>query len=337
VDVAVSDLEALADTFEDAKFVVLLRNGEDAIFSLLEATPFTAGGLGLELYSRRYPLSRLRACATLWVECMEKVLALEQRHPQRCERVHYEDLVSEPEKTLRQLCEFLDVPWSAALLDVDGALRNGTRQEDDDYKVWEECSFSTRSIGRGRHLPLADLPSELRERMQLAQARCEKPSHLRDSTKRTLDGRVWPSLITGGIGVRIVGSQREDASAAVASLRLEVGELLRSRIANRLNDQGLVVHGEPFDREISLEVEEDPFPFVVNFATGGLSRSRASGCARVITDAETILGIAKGTCHPAVARMHRRMRVCGADGRQVTDPDAERAVISLLRPKEELP
>ncbi len=56
--------------------------------------------------------------ALSWKRGLELALACEQRYPGRVHVVCYEELVAEPERIVRALCEFLGKPYSDALLEV---------------------------------------------------------------------------------------------------------------------------------------------------------------------------------------------------------------------------
>jgi len=72
-----------------------------------------------------------RLAETIWRTCNQNVLDL-QRHlgEARVHRLHYEDLVSQPEATLTNLCAFLGIPFEPALLSpYEGQrLTDGTHQ-----------------------------------------------------------------------------------------------------------------------------------------------------------------------------------------------------------------
>jgi hypothetical protein len=66
----------------------------------------------VRLWLNYHPFSMLR----LWCSATREALAL-QTH-ERFRIVRYEDLITEPEETIKPLCEFLDLDYSSEMLDV---------------------------------------------------------------------------------------------------------------------------------------------------------------------------------------------------------------------------
>lgn len=103
-DIATLDKMHIANTwFEDARFVHLVRDGRDVALSH-QTMPFGAGNI-LE-------------CAQAWRFRVEKNLRMGAMvGSERYYLVRYEDLVLQPDKTLRGLCEFLAVPYAKEMLE----------------------------------------------------------------------------------------------------------------------------------------------------------------------------------------------------------------------------
>jgi hypothetical protein len=94
------NLPRLLAMFPTARYLHLLRDGRDAISSMM------ARGRALKTATRR------------WVTSVEQVVALQPRvPPRRFLEVRYEQLVSEPETTLPRICAFLDVGYTSRMLD----------------------------------------------------------------------------------------------------------------------------------------------------------------------------------------------------------------------------
>jgi hypothetical protein len=98
----VQHIPMLAALFPDARFVHVIRDGRDVALSF-RRLPFGPDTLDeAALFWRSRTLTGRRAGASLG--------------PKRYLEVHYEDLAREPEKHLRQICEFIDIPYDPAML-----------------------------------------------------------------------------------------------------------------------------------------------------------------------------------------------------------------------------
>lgn len=93
--------EKLGDVLPNARFVFLVRDGRDVINSLLQR-----GWQGWSIYQRsRY-----------WSNAVLKMLNYKRHNPGRSILIKYEDLVKSPEKTLRQVTDFLEMPYDEGML-----------------------------------------------------------------------------------------------------------------------------------------------------------------------------------------------------------------------------
>ena len=93
-------LERLLDVFPDAQFLHVYRDGCDLVYSHLR------GGL----------YSRLDEAAKRWLHVERQTRRFAQRHAAQSVDVRYEDLVSNPEGTLRGVCSFLGVDFEPEML-----------------------------------------------------------------------------------------------------------------------------------------------------------------------------------------------------------------------------
>ncbi|MBT9569022.1 MAG: sulfotransferase [Thiobacillus sp.] len=99
--------------FPEAKIIHVLRHPLDAVLSAY-FTPF--------LFGNEWSM-RLLDTAQMFVQTWHHVEAMKTLPGLRFTRVRYEDLVTAPERALRQILEFLDLPWSAACLDFHKSTR----------------------------------------------------------------------------------------------------------------------------------------------------------------------------------------------------------------------
>ncbi|MEO8092364.1 MAG: sulfotransferase [bacterium] len=93
-------MRRIARTLPEARFVHLIRDGRDAALSRARAS------------GKRV---RPQKAAARWRERIEQTRAQAARVPHYCE-VRYEDLVREPEPTLRRILSFVDLEWDPAVL-----------------------------------------------------------------------------------------------------------------------------------------------------------------------------------------------------------------------------
>lgn len=95
-------MESLARALPEARFIHLIRDGRDVAASL-RGLPFAPGD------------GSVRTIAAAWRD----TIAATRRTGERLQdyrEVRYERLVREPEAVLRELCEFLDLPFHAGML-----------------------------------------------------------------------------------------------------------------------------------------------------------------------------------------------------------------------------
>lgn len=95
-------LNVLAAAFPEARFVHIIRDGRDVAASLTGLS-FAPGDGGIE------------AVATVWRDGIARARAAAESVPHYYE-LRYEDLATKPERTLRELCEFLDLAFDPAML-----------------------------------------------------------------------------------------------------------------------------------------------------------------------------------------------------------------------------
>lgn len=91
----------IAELLDEARFVHLIRDGRDVALSLMEV---------------HFGPEDVRGAAERWTKWIAKA----RRHAQRVDHyleLRYEDLVTETEPALRRICEFIELPWDAAVLD----------------------------------------------------------------------------------------------------------------------------------------------------------------------------------------------------------------------------
>jgi Sulfotransferase family len=100
-------IDMLFTLFPTAQFIHMIRDPRDAFCSVRERAAKT---------TPRWATKTPRGTAAEWCRGIDCGLAWRE-HPERYREVRYEELVSQPEATLRSLFAFLGEPWSASVLE----------------------------------------------------------------------------------------------------------------------------------------------------------------------------------------------------------------------------
>lgn len=119
-------------TFPEARYLHLLRDGRDAISSMVKR------GRSIEDATSR------------WIASVRQALALQSRlEPAQFLEIRYEDLVSQPSGTLQSICAFSDIAFTDEMLDF---WRSPTTIEDKHYEHHRNLArpIFTSSIGKWR-------------------------------------------------------------------------------------------------------------------------------------------------------------------------------------------
>ncbi|KAM9733825.1 protein-tyrosine sulfotransferase 1 isoform 1-T1 [Menidia menidia] len=103
---ALKSLSYLAKIFPRAKFVLMIRDGRASVHSMISRKVTIAG----------FDLGSYRDCLTKWNRAIETMYTQCLEAADKCLPVHYEQLVLHPEKWMRTLLKFLDIPWNEAVL-----------------------------------------------------------------------------------------------------------------------------------------------------------------------------------------------------------------------------
>ncbi len=91
--------------FPEARFVHIVRDGRAVCASIkhLDWGPNNA-----------YSASRY------WAERLQQALTVESAEADNCQRIYFEELVSEPEHSLKHLCSLIDIPYKDEMVDGGG-------------------------------------------------------------------------------------------------------------------------------------------------------------------------------------------------------------------------
>jgi hypothetical protein len=148
----VAHLELLASAWPDARFLVLHRHCMDFILSGLEAQPWGLTDYGFSEFSVKAPGDDVTALAAYWIDRSTKMLRFEERAPERCLRIRYEDLVSKTDDVVSGLWAFLGTePLVDAVQQAFSGPHDGSGPAD--YKVWYTSRVHGDSVGHGARVP----------------------------------------------------------------------------------------------------------------------------------------------------------------------------------------
>jgi protein-tyrosine sulfotransferase len=152
--------ELLADLYPGAQFICLYRHCLDVVVSAMEACPWGLNGYGFEPYIASSPGNGVAAISSCWLDRTMPIIEFQQRHPDRCHGIRYEDLVTAPEQVAASLFDFLDVQQVPGISTACFSTDHETRGPGD-HKIWFTSSVNDDSLGRGRRVPVAMIPPEL--------------------------------------------------------------------------------------------------------------------------------------------------------------------------------
>ena len=229
----------IAEIYPEARFICLYRHCMDMIASALEAWPWgialgpnwaTSIAPILNHFAARHPGDTVSAVAEYWLECSHRVAAFEQHHADRCYRLRYEDLVSEPEAVTADLFGFL------GLTQVPGITRTCLRAGHDtgpsDAKIWFTSDIGRGSVGRGTVVPARRIAPQVRAGMNemLAALGYRPVDEHWDQLAGPADPRADPPAAQTADDVRAAGpavapgpAERRELAAAVRGLQRRMG------------------------------------------------------------------------------------------------------------------
>lgn len=149
----------LAHVYPGAQFICLYRHAMDVVVSAIEAAPWGLSGYGFDSYVAGAPGNTVLAAASCWLDQTTAIIDFQDKHPDRCHGIRYEDLVTAPEQVAGELLTFL------GLTPVPGITQTCLQQDHDirgpaDHKIWFTSQISTASLGQGARVPVGMLPPE---------------------------------------------------------------------------------------------------------------------------------------------------------------------------------
>lgn len=131
----INHMEAILKVFPQAQFVHMLRDGVDVIHSWLEH------GLYKE---------DIKNAAHRWKQAVAISQGFGNKHPDRIIEVRYEELCQNPEKVVRDLCNFLSIQYEDDLLSRSDHHDEMRKAQSVEHFQNAFKSITTDSIGKGR-------------------------------------------------------------------------------------------------------------------------------------------------------------------------------------------
>ena len=154
--------ELLTRIYPATRFICLYRHPMDMISSGLEACPFGLSGYGFDQYIAGSPGNAVMALGRYWHDQARGIAEVEEKHPDLCHRVRYEDMVREPERIAAGIFDFIGVgrvPGIAQAVFAHEHERFGPA----DHKIWHTGRISPDSIGRSDSVPIGLIPPPILE------------------------------------------------------------------------------------------------------------------------------------------------------------------------------
>jgi len=295
--------------FPDARYLVLHRHALDFAMSCLRFSTYGFYLQVVEDYVRKDHRNFLRPLLQAWNDKTAELLEFERRHPDRCCRLRYEDLVAAPDATLERLCDFLGVERVPDLVARTFSSPHQQRAYHGDPKAYYSHGISDSSIGCGAELNVSALrlvPAEHLERMNALLTTLSYPAV-----------EISASGIDLHLGRQPAGGPQETPSRAP--------EEFFSRLRQRLRE-----------RPVPSGVAGAAFTFVLTGEAGGawtvdLSQTPAQvlndGSAPVVLTLATsdFADIVCGRLNPALAFEQGKLKLGGE-----ADPGRLRDLLSLL-------
>jgi protein-tyrosine sulfotransferase len=160
--------DLMAEIYPQARFICLYRHCMDVITSYVAAMPWGLSQsvpeqpafLPMHGYVARNPGNSVAAVAEYWLDCTRRASEFEDRHPGRCVRVRYEDLVEEPEAAVAGVLSFLGLAPAPGI--VDACFRTSHDRGPSDFKIWNTRRVQRNSVGSGVIVPATRLAGSVR-------------------------------------------------------------------------------------------------------------------------------------------------------------------------------
>jgi hypothetical protein len=126
------------DAYPEARILHMIRDPRDRFASSLTRWQRRRGGIG--------------AGTAEWLASARLALRNARVHPGAYQLIRYESLVSAPEVTVRQVCDFIGEPFAPEMLSMQGAPEFAGRGSNSSYGHRAPGAITTTSVGRFREV-----------------------------------------------------------------------------------------------------------------------------------------------------------------------------------------
>jgi Sulfotransferase family len=130
--------QAIVDAYPGARILHMIRDPRDRFASSLTRWQRRRGGIG--------------AGTAEWLASARLALRNAGDHPGAYRLIRYETLVSAPEQTLRDVCDFIGEPFAPEMLAMQGAPDFAARGSNSSYGRRTPGAITTSSVGRFREV-----------------------------------------------------------------------------------------------------------------------------------------------------------------------------------------
>jgi hypothetical protein len=302
--ITIEQVNLVRAVYPKSPVLSLFRRCVDVVLSAMEACPWGVSGYGFDPFVRETPNNDVLGLVRYWIDRVERQLVAEHDAPERFMRLTYEQMVSNPEETMRDVCVFLDLDYDPRYFRNERVFAVPATIGPEDYKINYTTCVHQDSVGRGIHLPIENLvPPELITRVAELERECGIDASPADNRS---EGQLVNSLT-----LRIRSSQ-----ALVERMLTTYG---RDRIA--------AIAGEKYPFTVRLRLEDRDSYAEIPVVDGEL-RADADGDALTIKiGCEVLLALVEGVVTPADVARRTLLPVTEADGKPPSDQAAAYAAV----------
>jgi Sulfotransferase family len=126
------------DAYPDARIIHMIRDPRDRYASSLTRWQRRRGGIG--------------AGTAEWLASARSALLNAREHPDSYRPIRYESVVSGPEQTMREVCDFIGEAFAPEMLSLQGAPEFSGRGSNSSYGERAPGAITTTSVGRFRNV-----------------------------------------------------------------------------------------------------------------------------------------------------------------------------------------
>jgi amino acid adenylation domain-containing protein/thioester reductase-like protein len=284
--------------FPNARYLLLHRHALDFVMSCVRFSTYGFFLTVVEEYVRKDHWNFVRALLQAWNDKTAELLEFERLHPDRCYRLRYEDLVSDPAATLERICDFLAVERVPDLATRAFSSPHQQRAYHGDPKAYYSSGIADSSVGSGAEVSLGALrlvPADQIARMN-----------------ELLTALAYPAAEISASGIDLHMGRKQSPAPEGGPPSQAPGELFA------LLGQRLLARSAP------ASIAGTAFTFVLTGEAGGawtvdlaqtpaqvVSGSDSAPCTLTLT-ASDFADVVTGRLNPALAFQEGKLKLAGA-------------------------